>query len=117
LKNILKFCSVSESATGFTLIFFPALVTQLLLGETASGIALIISRFAGICLLSLGIACWPHEQFIQALWGMFLYNIFIAIFLIYIGLFSGWVGILLWPVAILHFGLAVLLVRGIFNEK
>lgn len=109
MKNILKFCSLSESATGFALIVLPAIVTQLLLGEAASGIAVIISRFTGICLLGLGIACWPGEHFIQAVRGMFLYNILVAILFIYIGLFTGWIGILLWPVAILHFVMAVLL--------
>lgn len=117
MKNLLKICSLIEAATGLAVIIIPIIVLQLLFAADVIGITLTISRFAGISLISLGIACWPGEHFSQALRAMFVYNFLVAIFFIYIGLASASVGILLWPVAILHFGLAVLLIRGLLIEK
>jgi len=117
MKNLLKFCSLTESATGLALISIPSIVLQLLFGEEVYGLALTISRFAGICLISFGIACWPSEQFIQALRSMSIYNLLVAFFFIYIGLNSSLVGILLWPVATIHFVLSVLLIRELQLQK
>jgi len=117
LKNLLRISSVAEATTGFAAIIIPSIVIQLLFGVEVSGVALTISRLAGIALLSLGIACWPGEHFMQALRAMSLYNLLVAIFFIYIGLSSSFVGILLWPAGILHFGLAVLLIRGLLIGK
>lgn len=113
MKNLLVLTSIIESATGFVLIIIPSIAIQLLFGVDATGLALIVSRFSGICLISLGIACWPGQIFNQPLRAMFIYNLLVAIFFIYIGLSSLLVGILLWPVAILHLGFAVLLFRGL----
>jgi hypothetical protein len=117
LKNLLRICSVIESTTGLAAIAIPSIVIQLLLGVEVSGAALIISRLAGIALLGLGIACWPTLNTTQAGRAMFVYNLLAAIFFVYIGLSSALVGILLWPVAILHLGLAVLLIRRLLIDK
>jgi hypothetical protein len=117
LKTLLLICSATEAATGLALIVIPSKVTQLLLGVAVEGIALTISRLAGLCLISFGIACWPAQNTTQAARAMFVYNLIVAAYFSYYGVTADLVGIILWPVAILHFGLAVLLVRGIFNEK
>jgi hypothetical protein len=117
LKNLLKLCSVIETTTGLSAIVIPSIVIQLLFATDVNGITIIISRLAGICLISLGIACWPGEYFSQALRAMFIYNILVAIFFVYIGLSSTLVGILLWPAAILHLGIDILLIRGLLRSK
>jgi hypothetical protein len=117
LKNLLRISSVAEATTGFAAIIIPSIVIQLLFGVEVSGVALTISRLAGIALLSLGIACWPGEHFMQAFRAMSLYNLLVAIFFIYIGLSSSFVGILLWPAGILHLALAVLLIGGLFKSN
>lgn len=110
------FSAVAETATGIAAIFIPSIILQILFDIEANEISITITKYAGICLVSLGFACWPRENFSQALRAMFLYNLLVAIFFIYFGLSSSLVGILLWPVAILHIGFAVLLFRGLnFN--
>ena len=117
MKNLLKLCSIAETSTALALIFIPAIITQLLIGAELNDIALLLTRFSGICLLSLGIACWPKQETVQASWAMLLYNILVTIFFIYIGLNQTRVGVLLWPGVVLHFVLAVLLIRGLLVEK
>jgi hypothetical protein len=117
LKNILRFCSISETTTALAIIFIPLVITKLLFDTEINDVTIVITRFAGISLLCFGIASWPKQEFVLASWAMLLYNLLVTILFIYLGLNQIWVGILLWPVAILHFVLAVLLVRGIFNEK
>ena len=113
MKNILMFSAVAETATGIAAIFIPSIILHILFDIEANEISITLTRFTGICLGSLGIACWPRENFSQALRAMFLYNLLVAIFFTYIGVTSSLVGILLWPVAILHLGIAVILFRGL----
>jgi len=51
LKNLLKLCSIAETSTALALIFIPAIITQLLIGAELNDIALLLTRFSGICLL------------------------------------------------------------------
>ena len=117
MKNLLKFCSIAEIITALVLIFFPSVIIQLLFEAELNEIAMLITRFAGICLLCFGIVCWPKQEIIQASWAMFFYNILVTLFFIYIGIHQKWVGILLWPVVGLHFSLSVLLFRGLLAKK
>ncbi len=117
MKTLLIICSATEAATGLALIVIPSIVTQLLLGVAVDGIALTISRLAGVCLISIGIACWPTENTIQATRAMFVYNLIVSAYFAYYGVTSDLIGIILWPVAILHFVFAVLLLRGLIKSK
>jgi hypothetical protein len=117
LKNILRISSIAESATGIAAIIIPSIVIKLLFGIEVSGATLTISRLAGIALLSLGIACWPTQNTTQAARAMFVYNLIVAAYFSYYGVTSDLIGTILWPVAILHFVFAVLLVRGLFKGK
>jgi len=117
MKNILKFCSIAEITTSIALIIFPSVVIQLLFGTDVNEIGILITRFAGISLLSFGIVCWPKKEFIHSVWAMFIYNTLAAIFFIYIALDNTFKGILLWPVAVLHFGLGFLLIRGLLENN
>lgn len=117
MKTLLIICSATEAATGLALIVIPSIVTQLLLGVAVDGIALTISRLAGLCLISFGIACWPTENTIQAARAMFVYNLIVAIYFFYFGATADTIGIILWPVAILHFVFALLLIRGLLKAN
>lgn len=117
MKNILKFCSIVEVTTSLVLIIVPSVITQLLFGTDLNEIGIIITRFAGICLLSFGIVCWPKKEIIHLVWAMFIYNTLATIFFIYIALNITFKGILLWPVVVLHFGLAILLIRGLLAKN
>jgi hypothetical protein len=100
---------VTELLTGLTLLVYPPIVVRLLFGSEIAGAGLLASRIAGICLIALGVACWPDRNTLRPFFGMLTYNLLVTLYLAYVGI-SGEVGILLWPVVALHAGLSVLLV-------
>ncbi len=103
----LKVAAVLEIATGLALLIVPAAVAQWLLGESPTGIAIIVGRVAGIALVALGIACWPGP----ALLGMLVYSTAVMAYLAWLGL-TGATGVLLWPAVALHLVLSILLGRA-----
>lgn len=90
----------------------------MLFGVEISGVALVLARIAGIGLLSLGLACWPsQESTLRASVAMLTYNLLVAACLLSVGIVGEWVGVLLWPVAVLHAGLSVLLARAALSAR
>ena len=57
MKTLLCFAAILEAVTGLALILDPALVTRLLLVESAAGVAAALGRLEGYALLALGVAC------------------------------------------------------------
>jgi hypothetical protein len=112
MGKILAFAAVTEAVTGLVLMIVPAVVIRLLLGEEIS--AALVSRFFGIALIALGLACWPSWQLgesnLPALRAMLFYNVLIAFYLTYLGTLGHLMGLLLWPVVALHAVVALLLV-------
>ena len=111
-QRIIALASVAEAATGLGLIAVPWLVVSLLLGVEPEGIAIVISRVAGIALIALAIACWPDpaaKRSATPYIALLLYNALVALVLAKVGLDGDAVGVLLWPVAILHLLLSALL--------
>jgi hypothetical protein len=118
MKNkILALAAVAEAGTGLLLLAYPPIVVRLLFGAAISGIATVLGRFGGICLLGLGVACWPRSSAVQQLYGMLTYNTVAMLYLIYIGLLGETVGVLLWPAVVAHSVLLSLLVRALFKER
>jgi hypothetical protein len=112
-RKILAFSSVVEIGTALVLMLDPAIVVRLLLGVDIAGVGVAVGRCFGIALLALGIACWPPRQ---GEWGgfpafraMLVYNALIALFLIYLFVAEHLAGIMLWPAAVLHAAVALLL--------
>jgi hypothetical protein len=115
LRRLLAFASIVEVATGLALMLVPVTVVTLLLGVNPTGeaLALALARFVGIALLALGVACWPgpaagtgHPPVLR---GLLLYNVLVALFLASLSLLEHMTGVLLWPAAVLHAVVAVLL--------
>ena len=103
---------MAEAATGLGLIAAPSVVVGLLMGVEPEGIAIVISRVAGIALIALAIACLPDlgaRGSAKPYLAMMLYNALVALVLAKVGFDGEMIGILLWPVAILHLVLSVLL--------
>ena len=96
--------------TGLALMFDPALVVALLLGADVSGVGVPLGRCFGIALLALGLACWRSEGAAPALQGMLMYNGLIALYLAWLGAVGHFGGLLLWPAALLHAAVALILV-------
>ena len=60
MKNwVLTVAAVGEALTGLVLLAYPPIVIKLLFGADIAGIGVLTSRFAGVALIGLGVACWP----------------------------------------------------------
>jgi hypothetical protein len=108
MNRLLAFAAALEAATGLALLVKPALLIGLLFGVEVTGAGVVMSRFAGIGLIGMGVACWPAGQTGRAICGMLAYNALAAAYLVFLGLDGKWAGPLLWPAAGLHSVLAAL---------
>jgi hypothetical protein len=112
-QRILIFAALAEFATGVVLVVDPSIVVKLLLGEPVVGLALVLGRCFGGALVALGIACWPQATDkapgVAPRLGMAAYNVLVALYLGYLGTVAQMNGPLLWPTAVLHGGVALLL--------
>lgn len=106
IRKILTFAAVVEIGTGLVLIIDPAIVIKLLLGIEDSIVGMLLGRFFGVALLSLGVACWPGRLEptggLQSFRAMLAYNALVALYLAYLGTAGHLGGSLLWPAVALH---------------
>ena len=94
-----------EVMAGIALLFAPAFVVGLLLGDGLSPTGAAVTRVGGIGLISLGISAWqPAQQKTHHAprVGICSYNVGVAALLSILGTLGGMNGILLWPAAVLH---------------
>ena len=107
-----------EVGTGLVLIASPSAFARLLFGSDLASPGPGLGRLAGFALLALALACWPsHEASAgPALRGMLLFSALCAAYLIYRGIRGGATGPPLWPAAVLHASLALLLGRAWSRE-
>ena len=117
MKILLAFAALSEGTLGLTLLVYPPIVIRLLLNAEIMGAGEVVSRFAGIALIGLGIACWPNDSSRQAFHGMMTYGTLAALYLAYIGISGPGGGLLLWPAVVVHALLIVLLLRARSREE
>jgi hypothetical protein len=103
-----------EAATGFCLLFLPAVLFVILLGlEQAAVDAIFVGRIAGAALLAIGIASWMARNDTRTpaqrglLTGILIYDAAAAMLLAYAGAVLEMSGVLLWPAVVLHAILAV----------
>jgi hypothetical protein len=120
-SRVLLFSSAVEIATGLGFLIAPSLLLSLLLGMEGSTAVVMIARFFGIAVLSLGLACWPgaenQSHGAPPLRAMLVYNVAAALYLAYLGAIDGVLGPLLWPGAVLHAIVAVLLGIGYLSGQ
>jgi hypothetical protein len=113
--KLIAVAAAIEVAAGLILIVSPPLVARLMLNADLNAAGEAIGRVAGFGLLGLGLAGWPASAQADgksaAVRGLLAYNVLGAIFFIYLGIQGTLVGMLLWPAAILHAVLAILLAR------
>lgn len=117
MKIVLAVAAACEAATGFVLLVYPLIVVRLLLGADIIGVADVVSRFAGIALIGLGVACWPNDSAGQPLHGMLTYSTLATLFLVYVGIRGQGIGVLLWPAVVVHVILIILLLRARSRES
>jgi hypothetical protein len=121
LSKILTFAAVVEIGTGLVLMIDPAIVIRLLLGIEDSNAGMLVGRFFGVALLSLGVACWPGRPEptggLQSFRAMLAYNALVALYLAYLGTAGHLGGLLLWPTVALHAILALSLAWASRNRR
>jgi hypothetical protein len=117
MKNLLALSAAGEATAGLVLLVYPPILVKLLFGAEISGAGVVMSRIAGMSLIALGFACWPGDLAARALRGMLTYSTLATVYLIYLGLGSEWSGKLLWPAALVHAVLTILLARAWFKER
>ena len=127
MKKLLMLTAVLEVLTGVIVLALPLLALRALFGVEildVDGMAIIVSRVAGIALIGFGVACWPGSvpqvraprlganlgDNRQQAYGMLAYSILVMLYLLRIGIRGAPAGILLWPAVIVHAILIVLLV-------
>ncbi len=116
MKKLLALAAVSEGSTGLILLVYPSIVIRLLFGSEIAGPGIWASRFAGVALIGLGVACWPDSNPIRAFFAMSIYSSLATLYLAYVGV-NGGMGILLWPAVAVHAVLSVFLVLAWWRER
>ena len=109
MNKPLMLAALAEAGTGVILLLCPPIVVRLLFGAEISGAGVVMSRIAGISLIGLGVSCWPGNSAFQPLYGILAYSTMAMLYLIVIGVRGEGVGLLLWPGAVIHAILIVLL--------
>ena len=106
--KLIAVAAAIEVVAGVIFIVSPSLLARLVLNADLNAAGVAVGRVGGFGLLGLGLASWPGSAPVR---GLLAYNVLAALFFIYLGVQGALVGALLWPVAALHFVLAVLLGR------
>jgi len=116
MNKLLALAAAGEAATGLVVLAYPPIVVRLLFGAEIAGAGVVISRLAGICLIALGLACWPGSDagssLTRALRAMLCYSLLATLYLASLGIRGEWVGSLLWPAVAIHGILSALLGRA-----
>ena len=112
--SLIMLAASLEVATGAVLIAAPSFIATLLFGGGLGVEGVAVARFGGISLLSLAAAVWPRGGTapVSALRAMLLFSAASALYLVFVGLRAETVGAILWPAAIAHGGLGLLLARA-----
>jgi len=114
MRTVVALVAASEAAMGVLLLAKPAIPVRFLLGAEIAGAGAVMSRFAGACLVSVGIACWPSAlpDIRPAARGLVAYSLLAAVVLAIVGIRGGMTGPLLWPAVVLHAVMAAVLARA-----
>ena len=116
MNGLLVLAAGTEVVTGLVLIVAPSVFARLLFGENLSGPGRWLGTLGGMGLLALASACWPvrngQPTTAPAFRGMLFFSLLAALYLIYRGVVGAAIGPLLWPAAVFHAILALLLARA-----
>ena len=94
-----------EVLAGIAMLFAPAFVIGLLLGDGLGSLGVVVTRILGIGLVALGISTWEAKTLPvhnAGRIGLCTYNFGVAALLSMAGIIGGMGGPLLWPVVGLH---------------
>ncbi len=104
-KYLVRAAAWLEFVTGVFLIVGPKMASLLLFAAPLEGVGVAITRYAGIVLLALAIACLadpPLPNSRGAACGLLVYNAGVVMLFVWLGIATALQGVLLWPAVILH---------------
>lgn len=100
-----------EGATGLALMAAPETVVGLVFGAAMQPIGTVLTRLAGIAIVSLALGSWLTREKSPAAGfaALFVYNFLSGAYLAILGIQGEFVGALLWPAVAVHvvFGLLI----------
>jgi hypothetical protein len=110
MRRLLIVTSFLEGATGLVLIAKPSSVVSVLFGQPLSDpIGIIMTRVAGVALVSLAIACWfssKNKDAYGLIIALLFYNLASGVLLAFARLHEGLNGMALWPAVATHITMA-----------
>lgn len=113
MKHVVTLAAAIEIPTGLLLVFAPSKFTRLLFAADMFGPGDALGPLAGFGLIGLAIACWPSRgssaPAAAAVRALLVFSLLCAAFLAYQGSVLDETGPLLWPAAVGHGCLGLLL--------
>jgi hypothetical protein len=94
-----------EIAAGAALLTAPGVACWLLFATKPESVGITLGRFAGVSLIALGLSCLPSKDAglrRNALFGLLVFNLGVAILFAWVGVVTPLHGVLLWPAVVLH---------------
>jgi hypothetical protein len=118
LTRLMALSGALETLIGALVVIAPALVVSLLLGVPADTVAVVLARFFGAGILSLGLAALSARSHVESpaglgvTYAMTCYNFVAAMLLIWAAAVIGMGGLILWAAGIGHAALGLLFVQA-----
>lgn len=119
LRLLLTLSGSIEALGGVLALIDPATVTEVLLGSQAGTGAIVLARFLGAAMFSLGLACLQVRDHVASPAGLAVvysitsYNVVAAVVIVWTAESLGAGGFILKAAGLGHAALGLLLVRGI----
>jgi hypothetical protein len=121
MKALLTTTAILEGVTGLILTVAPSFLVSVLLGVAIRDpAAILLGRLSGAALISIAVACWLSRNdtlpsvMVKA---MVVYNIAATSLLAYAGLAARLSGPGLWPVVLLHAGMAAWCISALWRSQ
>jgi hypothetical protein len=119
-KSVVMAAAWLEIVVGAVFLMVPDFPCRLLFAATPEGVGIVLARFAGVGLFALGISCLPSTVTgprRSAVFGLFIFNLGVAILFAWVGVATAFRGVALWPVVVLHAVIATALLRQLLTFK
>jgi len=119
-RSVVMMAAWLEIVAGAAFLTAPDLLCRLLFSVKPEGAGTLLARFAAVALLALGIACLPSTvtgSNRSAVFGLFVFNLGVAILFAMAGLATTFRGVLLWPALALHAVVASALLPQLLTFK
>jgi len=119
-KSVVMTAAWLEIVTGTVFLTALDVPCRLLFAAKPEGVGITLARFAGVGLLALGIACLPSTATgsrRSAVFGLFVFNVGVAILFAWVGVATILRGVLLWPVVVLHAVIAAALLPQLLTPR